>query len=172
MEVSASSKKKNANLRKFEDKADEGIFLGYSTKSRGYKCYNKNLKKIVESTDVKVAEHGVYASDDGSNVEDNEIDESQMQEQNDVSPEFVKQSAADDSSSKIDIRPRNTVFHKDHPRDQIIGDPNAGVQTCKMKSVYSLLSQVEPKNVAEAAKDESWVKAMNEELDQIEKNQT
>ena len=41
-----------------------------------------------------------------------------------------------------------------------------------MKSVYSLLSQVEPKNVAEAVKDESWVKAMNEELDQIEKNQT
>ena len=41
-----------------------------------------------------------------------------------------------------------------------------------MKSVYSLLPQVEPKNVAEAAKDESWVKAMNEELDQIEKNKT
>ena len=41
-----------------------------------------------------------------------------------------------------------------------------------MKSVYSLLSQVEPKNVIEAAKDESWVKTMNEELDQIEKNQT
>ena len=41
-----------------------------------------------------------------------------------------------------------------------------------MKSVYSLLSQVEPKNVAEAAKDESWIKAMNEELDQIKKNQT
>ena len=41
-----------------------------------------------------------------------------------------------------------------------------------MKSVYSLLSQVEPKTVAEAAKDESCVKAMNEDLDQIEKNQT
>ena len=108
-------RKKNINLEKFEDKADEGIFLGYSTKSRGYKCYNKKLKKIVESTDVKVAEHGVYASDDGSNVEDIEIDESQMQEQNDVSPEFVKQSAADDSSSEIDTRQRNTVFHKDHP---------------------------------------------------------
>ena len=71
-------KNKNTNLEKYEDKADEDIFLGYSTKSRGYKCYNKNLKKIVESIDVKVAEYGVYASDDGSNVEDTEIDENQM----------------------------------------------------------------------------------------------
>ena len=61
---------KDTNLEKFEDKTDEGIFLRYSTKRRGYKCYDKKLKKIVESTDVKVAEHGVYASDDDSNVED------------------------------------------------------------------------------------------------------
>ena len=38
--------------------------------------------------------------------------------------------------------------------------------------MYSLLSQIEPKNVAKAVKDESWVKAMNEELDQIKKNKT
>ena len=38
--------------------------------------------------------------------------------------------------------------------------------------MYSLLSSIEPRNVIEASKDESWVKAMNEELDQIEKNQT
>ena len=31
---------------------------------------------------------------------------------------------------------------------------------------------VEPKIVTEAAKDECWVKPMNEELDQIEKNET
>ena len=34
------------------------------------------------------------------------------------------------------------------------------------------LSQVEPTSIKEAYKDESWIKAMNEELDQIEKNQT
>ena len=47
-----------------------------------------------------------------------------MQEQNEISPKFSKQSAADDSSSETDTRPRNTVFHKDHPRDHIIGYPN------------------------------------------------
>ena len=39
-------------------------------------------------------------------------------------------------------------------------------------SLFSLLSTVEPKTVAKASKDDSWVKAMHEELDQIEKNKT
>ena len=33
-----------------------------------------------------------------------------------------------------------------------------------------LISQVEPKNSNEACKDDYWIKAMKEELDQIEKN--
>jgi hypothetical protein len=40
------------------------------------------------------------------------------------------------------------------------------------KSEQALLSLIEPKTFAEASKDEDWIKAMNEELDQIEKNQT
>ena len=41
---------------KFDSRVDEGIFLGYSTRSKGYKCYNFRLKKIVESIDVKIDE--------------------------------------------------------------------------------------------------------------------
>ena len=36
----------------------------------------------------------------------------------------------------------------------------------------ALLSVVEPKNFAESSKDDDWIKSMNEDLDQIEKNQT
>ena len=35
-----------------------------------------------------------------------------------------------------------------------------------------LISQVEPKNVDEACKDDYWKQAMKEELDQIVKNET
>lgn len=35
-----------------------------------------------------------------------------------------------------------------------------------------LLSTIEPKTVKEALKDDDWLNAMNEELDQIEKNNT
>ena len=41
---------------KFEPIADEGILLGYSSWSKGYKCYNKILGKIIESVDVVVHE--------------------------------------------------------------------------------------------------------------------
>eukprot|EP00253_Pinus_taeda_P011666 PITA_11666 len=52
----------------------------------------------------------------------------------------------------------------------------AGVQTrrrpAEASSYLALLSSVEPQNVAEACKDECWVKEMDEELEQIEKNNT
>ena len=35
-----------------------------------------------------------------------------------------------------------------------------------------MLSQIEPNKFEEASKDKSWINAMNEELDQIEKNNT
>ena len=47
----------DGSLGKFDSRVDEGIFLGYSTRSKAYKCYNYRLKKIVESIDVKVDEN-------------------------------------------------------------------------------------------------------------------
>ena len=40
-------KNNDEKLGKFEPRADEGIFLGYSSRSRAYKCYNKRLRNIV-----------------------------------------------------------------------------------------------------------------------------
>jgi hypothetical protein len=39
-------------------------------------------------------------------------------------------------------------------------------------SEQEILSLIEPKTFVEANKYEDWIKSMNEELDQIEKNQT
>lgn len=41
---------------KFHSRSDVGIFLGYSTRSKAYKCYNKRLHKLVESANVRVDE--------------------------------------------------------------------------------------------------------------------
>lgn len=41
------------NLGEFDTRDNEGILLGYSTKS---KAYNKRLRRIVERTNVKVDE--------------------------------------------------------------------------------------------------------------------
>ena len=40
--------------RKLDAKNEEGIFMGYPTKSKAYKCLNSNTNKVVESANVKV----------------------------------------------------------------------------------------------------------------------
>ena len=41
---------------KFDAKSDEGIFLGYSTRIKAYKCLNINTNKVVESANVNFDE--------------------------------------------------------------------------------------------------------------------
>ena len=65
---------------------------------------------------------------------------------------------------------------KNHPKTKILGEKGAGVQRrrtiTKASSYLALLSSTEHQNVNEAWRDECWVKAMNEELEQIENNNT
>ena len=57
-----------------------------------------------------------------------------------------------------------------------MGQKEAGVQTrrtvAEASSYLALLSSTEPQNVKEACEDECWIKAMDEELEQIERNNT
>jgi hypothetical protein len=42
-------KRDDDNLGKFDSRFDEGIFLGYSSQRKSYRCLNMGLEKIVES---------------------------------------------------------------------------------------------------------------------------
>ena len=62
---------------------------------------------------------------------------------------------------------------RNHPADQKIGSKERGVMTrSRINEALCLISQVEPKSVEEAIKDDQWIKAMEEELQQIIKNDT
>jgi hypothetical protein len=66
---------------------------------------------------------------------------------------------------------------KNHPSDQIIGNKDARVETrrriCSPEQMnLALSSTIEPKSFEESNKDEFWNKAMDEELYQIENNDT
>jgi len=50
--------------RKLEDKSIHGIFLGYSTQSRGYRVYNLQTKKIIVSRDIEVDEDASWNWDE------------------------------------------------------------------------------------------------------------
>ena len=47
-------KRNEDDLGKFESRTGDGIFLGYSSTKKAYRCYNQRLHKIIESADVIV----------------------------------------------------------------------------------------------------------------------
>ena len=49
-------KNNDEHLGKYDDRADEGIILGYAANSKGYTCYNKRLHKLVDCIDIKIDE--------------------------------------------------------------------------------------------------------------------
>jgi hypothetical protein len=53
------------NLEKFDPKSDEGIFLGYSTNSRGYRVFNKRTETVMESINVIIDDEEVEAPSKG-----------------------------------------------------------------------------------------------------------
>ena len=113
-------KNNDENLGKFYARTDEGIFLGYASKSKGYRCYNKTLRKIVESIDVRFDEElpNDTTDTDYSNPSNNHEEEDQDDDETSNTIEDAN------LSSKAPSR----YTQKNHPEDQIIGDKRVGVQ--------------------------------------------
>ena len=49
--------KREDKVGKFDSRVDEGILLGYYSKSKAYKCYNHRLNKVVESINVRIDDY-------------------------------------------------------------------------------------------------------------------
>ena len=174
-----SIKRNEDDLGKFDSRNDEEIFLGYSSTKKEYRCYNKRLHKIVESADVRIDDikprrTRIHDGDENMNNEEEEDlqkdksihdeeerEEEDTQESKEYSPRYYKKT------------PSRRV-QKDHLETQIISDKDVGVRTRRqlLFNEKAPLSVVEPKNFTESNKNDEWIKAMNEELDHIERNET
>ncbi|GJT96317.1 putative ribonuclease H-like domain-containing protein, partial [Tanacetum coccineum] len=68
--------------------------------------------------------------------------------------------------SEVAVSPIPTLrIHNIHPQSQILGDPKSSVQTRSRVQQHSGAHALEePKKISEALQDDSWVKAMQEEL--------
>jgi hypothetical protein len=182
-------------MGKFDSRTDEGIFLGYSCKRKEYVFFNHRLGKIVESVHVKVDESTATTSiisqeeseddEDSFSEPDTEQNNEQLQVANGQQQAKVEsESALEQPKSPSRTAPEQpksppkTWYQKNHPSKQIIGTVDEGVSTRKVRKFVSeqvhlsLLSTVEPYNFVDASQDESWMKAMHEELDQIKRNDT
>ena len=180
--------RRDDSIGKFDPRSDEGIFLRYYTKSKAYRCYNKRLQKIVESTNVKVDENfreeGRYINDEPTQdvrqtflpiSAQSCIVQYLLAQQHDT-PAHTNESDIIKELMQPDIEHQKTprYVRLNHFEDQIIGDKNKGVMTRRRlaNEEICLVSQVEPTSISEACSEKNWIKAMEKELEQIEKNDT
>jgi hypothetical protein len=126
-------KNNNENLGKYDDRADEGILLGYATNSKGYIFFNKRLHKLVDCIDLKVDE-GVplrEVSNIETTIEDIAEDENEhvqeSKKEDSESDEDTKTQA--DSNRQTTSSPSSIITQKNHHASHIIGEKDKGVQT-------------------------------------------
>ena len=74
------------------------------------------------------------------------------------------------SSGKEPILAKYVRRH--HAPNQIIGDKSKGTMTRSKLKGTCLLADFELGNVKDALENESWIEAINEEIEQIEKKKT
>jgi hypothetical protein len=174
----------DGNLGKFDARSDEGIFLGYASNKKAYRCYNIRSHNIFEIADVKMDDlkmirtknqetilESEYEYDDetiGTQVEEVKENEKEREEDDMDTSEDQEDSQYGEIREEFPRRETKTpsrITQKNHPEELIIGDMNDGVNT-RRRLLYqieiALLSHIEPNSIKEVCKDENWVKYMNE----------
>eukprot|EP00253_Pinus_taeda_P020818 PITA_20818 len=137
-------KRIDEKLGKFEPRVDEGILA--------------ILPEIKSTEDYDNGEYWDYFPTSNQNY----IEE----ETNEAPEEYIM----------VEEKTPSRYVQKNHLETKILWEKEAGVQIRRTitgtSSYLGLLSSTEPQNVNEPFKYECWVKAMDEELEKIEKNDT
>ena len=166
------------NLGKFDAKSDEAIFIGYSLTSKAYRVFNKRTLVVEESIHVifddNILPRKESCDDDVGILEHNESGESPKV--NDTPTKEETQDPPIEALQDLSIREKEVSY----PRElnyvksgEILGDPSKGVTTrssLKLMNNVAFISCIEPKNINEALKDDFWIMAMQEELNQFERS--
>ncbi|GKE91046.1 retrovirus-related pol polyprotein from transposon TNT 1-94, partial [Tanacetum coccineum] len=125
-----------------------------------------------------VTEADEFNQEDSANFDGN----SQFVPYNPLSHEEIESSTTtlEPSNVKIfhQVQPSTHIWTKDHPLDQVIGDPSKPVMTRQWLHtdskvcMYALtVSTIEPKNIKEAMAYHSWIESMQDELNQFKRFQ-
>ncbi|GJR63242.1 retrovirus-related pol polyprotein from transposon TNT 1-94 [Tanacetum coccineum] len=105
-------------LTKFDPKSYEGVFLGYSQNSKAYVVLNKHTMKVEKSLNVTFDESPPPTK--LSSLVDDDVGEEEAIRKN---IKLVNTNNEEDESIKVD-EIFNIKESKNHPLDQVIGNPN------------------------------------------------
>ncbi|KAL0380608.1 UNVERIFIED_CONTAM: Retrovirus-related Pol polyprotein from transposon TNT 1-94 [Sesamum angustifolium] len=149
---------------KLEEKTEKGIFLGYSTQSKGYRIYNLKTKKLIISRDVEFDEDAMWNWDE-EKVERQSVmipKETPSQQQHE---EGTDQAKMERKSQQAPGSPRRP------PPSEEIEEETPPRRTKLLSDIYETCNfiMLEPENFETAVKHKVWVQAMEEEIKMIEK---
>ncbi|KAK4428458.1 Retrovirus-related Pol polyprotein from transposon TNT 1-94 [Sesamum alatum] len=150
-----------------DDKSARYVFIGYYQSSKGYKLYNPSSGKIVISRDVEFDEEGVWEwSDQNKNdhyspfFDDDEEDMAQpITPPSTPPPQNIQDDEASSSEGPRGFRGQRELYHV----TEEVTNLSSFTQFC-------LFVKTEPVNFDDAARDEKWRNALDEEIKVIQKN--
>ncbi|GJR05366.1 hypothetical protein Tco_0528350 [Tanacetum coccineum] len=138
---------------------------------------------IVTTSDEQTSPISLTEADDFNQENSDDFDgNSQFVSYNPPSHEEIESSTMALEPSNVQnfhqVQPSTNIWTKDHPLDQVIGDPSKPVitrqrlHTDSKVCMYALtVSTIEPKNNKEAMADHSWIESMQDKLNQFERLQ-
>nr|GEU56541.1 retrovirus-related Pol polyprotein from transposon TNT 1-94 [Tanacetum cinerariifolium] len=193
----------NENIGKLQPTADIGIFVGYAPSRKGYRIHNKRTRRIMETIHVQfdeltkpMAPVHLGTGPAPNFLTPGHITEPTYMEDHPVAPvdnnPFVNVFALEphsEASSFGDISSTESTYvsqklhhfkkwSKDHPLDNVIGNPSRPVSTRKQLATdalwclyISVLSKVEPMNFKSAITEDCRFQAMQGEIHEFDRLQ-
>ncbi|GJT11600.1 retrovirus-related pol polyprotein from transposon TNT 1-94, partial [Tanacetum coccineum] len=157
---------------KLEDKSQKFIFVGYCTQSKAYRLYDPTHEKIVVSRNVVFDESSSWRWDN-----DTEISNSQLKMEEE---EVLVENAANDTPSTSQAESLNSTPNRSNSRSDSDSSLEEFMQNNRkfrsIDDIYAasplILFAGDPLSVEEAIKKEEWRRAMEDELQAINKNMT
>nr|GFA57437.1 hypothetical protein [Tanacetum cinerariifolium] len=187
------------HLGKFDEQADDGLFLGYSLVAKSFRVFKIRRQEMEETVHVTFNEDDETISQ--SNTESDAInfnenvsfpDDEFLEPRSAVTQYHVnteyfpyipayENTPPSESHILMSLSPLKWSREKHIKLVNIIGEPLAGITTRSMirdsdaalasECLYvNFLSEVEPKKLIEALEEEGWIIAMQEELNQFKRN--
>jgi transposase InsO family protein len=156
---------------KLDEKSEKCLFIGYCIQSKGYRLYNPNNGKIMVSRNVIFDENANWKW--GTTEEEIELVPAESAEVEDQTSNHSDSEQENPSSAHENSRTETAT--KVYRRRNRSPDITAGRKTKTVQELYEttqILFVSDPTTYEEAARKGEWCKAMEEEIQAIEKNKT
>ncbi|KAJ6835827.1 MTA/SAH nucleosidase isoform X1 [Iris pallida] len=165
--------------KKLDEKVEKCIFIGYSSVTKGYKLFNPKSGKVIVSRDVTFDEQCEWdwsldgckqatylpAPEDDCSVDEQPVDAPEIQ-----TPAADQSPVAHRQHENVLGRPQRDRRLPSHLQDYEVGTDN-DLSDEELVN-FALYSDCDPLTFNEACGEEHWRKAIDEEIQAIEKNST